>query len=189
LNRFVKIILPVKIKYSEEELVGHLLSKDATRFEAVYDHFSASLYSIIKQIVNSDELAQDLLQESFLKIWNNAASYNPEKSRLFTWVLNIARNTAIDYLRSKQGKMETKNQSRDSFVHIIENGEPTTQFHDHIGLKKIVDQLKDDQKEIIDLAFFEGYTQDEIAKKLQMPLGTVKTRSRAAIQILRKALS
>jgi len=98
-----------KIKQTEEELVLHLKSSDAKRFEIVYDYFSSALYGIINKILDNEEQAQDLLQETFLKVWNNSASYNQHKSRLFTWMLNIARNTAIDYIRSAKGKNKKKN--------------------------------------------------------------------------------
>lgn len=173
----------------EKVLVDHLLSKDAKRFEMLFDHFSLSLYGIINQIVRHDEQAEDILQEVFLKIWNSSALYDSKKSRLFTWVLNIARNTSIDYLRSKQAKHDKKNQSLDFFNSNLH--EPAIEIinHEHIGLKKLVNQLKDDHKEIIDLAFFEGYTHSEIAEKLHIPLGTVKTRCRNAILVLRKSIA
>ena len=176
-------------KYTEEELVEHLLSADAKRFGIVYDYFSPSLLGVIKKIVKYDELAEDVLQDGFMKIWNKAKFYDARKSRLFTWMLNIMRNTAIDYLRSKQGKIEKKNQSVDTFGVMDLPGFAVESDHEHIGLKKMVSELKTDQHEIINLAFFEGYTQDEIAKKLQIPLGTVKTKCRNALMSLRKTLS
>jgi RNA polymerase sigma factor (sigma-70 family) len=181
--------LGVNKKYTEEELVEHLLSGDAKRFGIMYDYFSPSLLGVIKKIVKYDELAEDVLQDGFLKIWNNAKFYDPKKSRLFTWMLNIMRNTAIDYLRSKQGKIEKKNQSVDTFAVMAMPGMAVESNYEHIGLKKMVSELKTDQHEIINLAFFEGYTQDEISKKLQIPLGTVKTKCRNALIELRKTLS
>ncbi|MEO8762510.1 MAG: RNA polymerase sigma factor [Bacteroidia bacterium] len=181
--------MPTKTKYNEEELIAHLVSKDQKRFEAIYDYFAASIFGIIKQIVNSEEIAQDVLQESFVKIWNSSSSYSADKARLFTWVLNIARNTAIDHLRSKHGKMENKIQSIDNFVHIPgSEGITVAKNHDHIGIKKLLGELKDEHREIIELAYFEGYTQEEISQKMNIPLGTVKTRARAALQTLRNAL-
>ncbi len=172
----------------ESELVDHLLCKDAKRFEYVFDHFSRSLFGIINQIVKHDEQAEDILQDVFLKVWNNSASYDPKKSRLFTWMLNIARNSAIDHQRSKQGKQDKKNQPIDQFMNNSAKYGALMAEHDHIGLKKVVGQLKDDQREIIDLAFFEGYTHTEIAERLHIPLGTVKTKCRNAIIVLRRSL-
>ncbi len=171
----------------EEEFVEHLLSRDAKKFAILYDHFSGALLGIINRIVKNDEEAEDILQEVFLKIWHASTSYDQKKSRLFTWMLNVARNTSIDYLRSKQGRFDKAVQSTDVLNSAHAHGGANTN-HDHIGLKKIVNELKTEQKEIIDLAFFEGYTQNEIAEKLQIPLGTVKTRCRKAICVLRKSL-
>jgi RNA polymerase sigma-70 factor (ECF subfamily) len=167
----------------EKEFVDHLLSRDARRFALVFDRFSGSLLGILYQMVRDEQQAQDLLQDVFLKIWNNASSYDEKKSRIFTWMLNIARNTAIDHLRSKQGKAEKNIRSIDqtSINKIALQPE-------YIGLKKIVENLKEDQREIIDLAFFEGYSHSEIAEKLNIPLGTVKTRCRNAIRELRKSV-
>jgi RNA polymerase sigma factor (sigma-70 family) len=181
--------LAPKKKYSEEELVQHLLSHDAKRFEALYDHFSPALYGVVKKIVKHEELAEDILQDGFLKIWNNAPHYEPKKARLFTWMLNIMRNTAIDYLRSKQGKTDKKNLPVEALAAMDMPRLTMDSDYGNIGIKKMVGQLNKDHHEITNLAFFEGYTQDEISKKLQIPLGTVKTRCRTALQILRRAVS
>jgi len=177
----------IKKENKEEFFVQQLLSRNTRSFEELYDQFSPALYGIISKIVKNEKLAEDILQETFLKIWNNSASYDKTKSRLFTWMLNIARNAAIDYMRSKQGKIDKKNKS----VDLLGMNEPHAAVesnHEHIGLKKIVNSLKNEQHEIIRLTFFEGYSQTEIAEKLQIPLGTVKTRCRSALHHLRKTL-
>ena len=180
--------MQVKNIDKETEFVTHLLSKDRRRFGVLYDNYSVALFGIIHRIVLNDEIAEDILQDVFLKIWNNSASYDPKKARLFTWMLNIARNTAIDYKRSKQGRVDEKNYSIDTLKNIYEKPSATSFPHENYGIKKLVDELKADQREIIDLAFFEGYTHPEIAEKLQIPLGTVKTKCRAAISCLRKVI-
>ncbi len=182
--------MQLKVKNNEAQLVDILKSGNQKQFGIIYDYFSHSLFGVIKQIVNNNkELAQDILQEAFVKIWNSSATYSKDKSRLFTWVLNIARNTAIDHIRSKQGKNEKKNHSAEKLVSIADTNNSSDKSHEYIGLKKVLNELKPEHKEIIDMAYFEGYTQDEIAKKLEIPLGTVKTRSRAALQLLKKTLN
>lgn len=176
--------LSVVKKNKEEELVAHLLSGDARRFGDVYDYFSSDLFGVISKIVQDEKIAEDLLQDTFLKIWNAARSYNPSKSRLFTWMLNIARNSAIDYLRSKQGKIDKKLQPVDSYSQA-EAPHFAVELNE-TGLNQIVSSLKTEQLEIITLGFYEGYTQAEIAVKLNIPLGTVKTRCRAALNTLRQ---
>lgn len=142
---------------------------------------------MIHSILNDFEESEDVLQKTFLKIWNSFSSYDEKKGRLYTWMLNIARNLAIDTTRSRHEKMKTKIQSRDENVDRYEGKmfiEETS--HETIGLKKIVQTLKEEHKVIIDLAYFEGYTQEEISKKLNLPLGSVKTKVRQAILRLRE---
>jgi RNA polymerase sigma-70 factor (ECF subfamily) len=180
-------LLQVK-KYSEDELVSLLQNKDVVAFSYLYDNYSAALFGIIYKMVENKELAEDILQEVFVKIWNNFSNYNSSKGRLFTWMLNITRNLVIDTLRSKSYKKQVKIQGYENSVdNFIENSSGTGQF-DSLGIRRHLTRLKDDQKQIIDLAYFSGFTQEEIAKQLSIPLGTVKTRMRTAIMELRKIL-
>ena len=180
-------MLQVK-KYSEDELVSLLQNKDVVAFSYLYDNYSAALFGIIYKMVENKELAEDILQEVFVKIWNSFSSYNSSKGRLFTWILNITRNFVIDTLRSKSYKKQVKIQGYENSVdNFIENSSGTGQF-DSLGIRRHLTRLKDDQKQIIDLAYFAGFTQEEIAKQLSIPLGTVKTRMRTAIMELRKIL-
>jgi RNA polymerase sigma-70 factor (ECF subfamily) len=174
--------------YTEEELIRSLRERDETSFSYVYDNYSGALYGIISRIVPEEEAAQDILQESFVKIWNNFASYDSSKGRLFTWMVNVARNMAIDHTRSKSYKSDLKNQSLNNSVGKINRQQSSSQNTDLIGLKSFVEKLKPEHKEIIDLLYFGGYTQDEVSKEMNMPLGTVKTRTRAALQQLRELL-
>jgi RNA polymerase sigma-70 factor (ECF subfamily) len=175
-----------KQKHTEEELVEMLKQGNRQAFSVLYDSYSRALLGVIKKNIPDDEIAEDVLQDSFIKIWNNRLMYDASKGRLYTWMLNIVRNTSIDYLRSKQNKMDEKIQRTDNTVHEVNRTNNTEQNIDRIGIKKIVDELKEDQRKLIDLAYFEGYTQEEIAEKLSIPLGTVKTRMRAALMVLRK---
>ena len=177
-----------KITYSDEQFTDLIKKKDLKAFEVLYENYSAALYGVIYRIVNSEELAQDLLQESFVKIWKNTGSYDPSKGRLFTWMLNIARNTAIDAVRSKQFRQDSQIQSIDNSVYSVNKRSKVTTPVDHIGVKEALPQLKEEHRLIIDMLYFGGYTQDEVSKELNVPLGTVKTRARAAIQHLREIL-
>ena len=139
-------------------------------------------------MVNDKELGEDILQEAFVKIWNNFANYDSAKGRLFTWMINLARNLTIDTLRSKGYKKQSKIHSDEKSVNNFSDNTNTAEKFDAMGIRKQLTLLKNDQKEIIDLAYFGGFTQDEISKQLGVPLGTVKTRMRAAILELRKVL-
>lgn len=154
--------------------------------EALYDMYSASLFGVISRIVTETETAEDILQETFVKIWNSFSGYNPEKGRLFTWMVNIARNLAIDKLRSKDYKNQNKNQDIDNTVAIIDQQRNSVYKPELVGVKELVETLKPEQKVILDLVYFKGYTHVEAADELGVPLGTIKTRLRMAVQQLRK---
>jgi RNA polymerase sigma-70 factor, ECF subfamily len=178
-----KITLP-----PEEELIAMLKMRDENGLRALYDHYSAALYGVIFRIVNDKETAEDVLQETFVKIWSMVAGYDANKGRLYTWMLNIARNSAIDKTRSKGFRNEGKVQSIEDFVYTVDKQHNEVTATDHIGLRKLVDGLKPEHRELIDLLYFGGYTQSEVAKELDIPLGTVKTRVKAAITKLRELL-
>ncbi|MDB5132441.1 MAG: sigK [Mucilaginibacter sp.] len=154
--------------------------------EALYDMYSASLFGVISRIVTETETAEDILQETFVKIWHSFSGYNPEKGRLFTWMVNIARNLAIDKLRSKDYKNQNKNQDIDNNVAIIDEQRNSVYKPELLGVKELVETLKPEQKTILDLVYFKGYTHVEAADELGVPLGTIKTRLRTAVQQLRK---
>jgi RNA polymerase sigma-70 factor (ECF subfamily) len=168
----------------EEELVALLKAGDKKAFEYLYDNYSTELFGIISNILSSQEIAEDALQETFIKVWNNMQTYDKTKGRLFTWLLNIARNTALDKLKSKHMKYQL--QSVEKSIYAINSAQSTKQNIEHIGIKQNVEALKEDQKQIIEMAYYGGYTQEEIAKELNIPLGTVKTKMRSAIVELRK---
>ena len=129
------------------------------------------------------ELANDVLQEVFIKIWRQIEQYDSEKGRLFTWMINIARNASIDILRSKS--YNTQKQNRELTENVYGAAGTFNIETDKIGLRKVIANLKEEQKVLVELAYFQGYTQDEISKLLNIPLGTVKTRLRNALIQLR----
>ena len=157
-------------------------SNDA--FNHLYENYSGALYTIINQIVPDKDTASDVMQEVFVNIWRKIDSYDASKGRLFTWMLNIARNAAIDKVRSKGYKDNLRNQP------IVENESGGMAMSTHalvhdVGLKKVLAKLNDEYRKLIDLSYFQGFTHEEIAKMLGIPLGTVKTRIRSALSQLR----
>jgi RNA polymerase sigma factor (sigma-70 family) len=175
--------------HSEQELVLLLKEKNARAFGYLYDNYSTALYNIIRQMISDTDLANDVLQEVFLNIWRKIETYDSSKGRLFTWMLNIARNASIDTLRSKSYQNNQKNQelpndvnnNSSSFLYMPIN-------IDNIGLRKILDKLKPEHRILIELAYFKGYTHEEIAQIENVPLGTVKTRIRNALLQLKEYL-
>lgn len=173
----------VQKNYSEQELVIALQHKEEQAMSWLYDHYSKALFSIIYRVVENQEMSEDVLQECFVKIWNNFPQYDASKATLFTWMLNICRNGAIDKVRSKEFKSVAKNQNLEGNVSLLHH---RTEFNpDTLGLKTMTEKLKREQKEIVDLIYFNGYTHVEVAEELNLPLGTVKTRLRTAIIELR----
>lgn len=180
--------MATKTTIAEDELVSMLKSGAANAMTILYDNYSAAMYGIILRIVNNEEAAEDVLQEAFIKVWKNIEKYDRSKGRLFTWLVNIARNSAIDSLRVKDYNIKSQIRSLDNSVRTVNRQHKVYPKTDHIGLKEIIDKLKPEHKLLIDKLYFEGYTQEEAAKELNIPLGTVKTRIRAAMNILRDIL-
>ncbi len=173
-------------KYSEPELVQLLRQRGQHVFSYLYDNYSGALLSIIVNIVNDEELANDVLQEVFVKIWKQIESYDSSKGRLFTWMLNIARNASIDTVRSKG--YQNSRQNRELTEDVYSSGGTSELKTDQIGLRKMVHNLKEEYKVLVELSYFQGFTQDEISKMLNIPLGTVKTRLRTALTQLREII-
>jgi RNA polymerase sigma-70 factor (ECF subfamily) len=175
-----------KIILSEEELVLALKNREKIAVEALYDMYSASLFGVILRIVIDEATSEDVLQETFVKVWHSFPSYSADKGRLFTWMVNIARNLSIDKLRSKDFKNHSKNQELENNVTFIDEQKNTVYKPELMGVKDLVQKLKPEQKSILDLVYFKGYTHVEAADELGIPLGTIKTRLRMAIIELRK---
>ena len=161
-----------------------LKDRDSKAFSYLYDNYSGALLGIISQIIDDMDLSNDVLQEVFINIWRKIESYDPIKGRLFTWMLNIARNASIDVLRSKSYQNNRNNQEiTESF-----SGGFATMKLDDVGLKRVLSQLKSEHRVLIELAYFKGYTHEEISEIEDIPLGTVKTRIRNALLQLREQL-
>ncbi|RZL09056.1 MAG: sigma-70 family RNA polymerase sigma factor [Pedobacter sp.] len=176
------------ITYTEHQLVSLLKQRDNKAFEYLYDNYSGALYNIVMQILNDVDLSNDVLQDVFVNIWRRIESYDSNKGRLFTWMLNITRNAAIDVLRSKSYQNSQKNQSISDHTEYDLGGKTSQLNVDNIGVRKVLEKLKIEQRTLIELAYFKGYTHEEIAEIESIPLGTVKTRIRSALVQLREHL-
>jgi len=175
-----------KISLTEEDLVRALKGKETIAIQALYDMYSGALLGVISRIIQQPEVAEDLLQETFIKIWNSADSYDSTKGRLFTWMINLARNLSIDKVRSKDYRNSNKNQDIENNVDFIDSQRKITFNADTLGLRDMVTALKPEFNDVLNMVYFKGYTHVEAAEELNLPLGTVKTRIRMAIMELRK---
>jgi RNA polymerase sigma factor (sigma-70 family) len=155
----------------------------------LYDNYSGALYGVVSRVIQKEEVAEEVLQDAFLKIWDKIDNYDPEKGKLFTWMLNLTRNLAIDKTRSKEIGKEGKTRGIDNLVNTIDRREFTEQGVDSIGVKDILKGLPEDQKFVVEHLYFNGYSQSELAEEFNIPLGTVKTRLRLAMKQLRSIVS
>jgi len=165
----------------EKEIVELLRMGDVRAMELLYDHYADSLYGVVFRMIGDEAKSADLLQECFVKIWQNSKAYDPKKGRLFTWLMQIVRNRTIDEIRKEGRKKEIHAELR--VVGSNDRGDfsDPTSGHD---LRKILSELDESQRELIEHSFILGYSHPEIAKKFDLPLGTVKTRIRNGMKKL-----
>lgn len=170
---------------STEQRITTLLQKgDSEAINLIFSHYGPALLNIIRRVVKDEAFAQDVLQESLVKFWRNGVKFDPDKGALFTWLVRICRNTAIDKTRSKDFQQSEKSKGAIELVDIAEVYGQEQEL-ENMYVHQLIDELSENHRKLIDLAYFQGYTQKEIAENLGMPLGTVKTRVRQALQRLR----
>lgn len=165
------------------DLVQKVKAGDQTAFGEVYDRYCGAINGVINRFITDEAIAQDVLQDTFIKVWKNIQMYDDTKGSFFTWMLNIARNTSIDALRKLKKEAKSEIQTLET---VVSSSTTVQQNVSAIGLRQLVDRLPAEQQTMIEYLYFKGYTQQEVADELDLPLGTVKTRSRAAMAELRK---
>jgi RNA polymerase sigma factor (sigma-70 family) len=173
---------------SESDLIAGLKAKRQPALDYLYDHYSSALYGVISRIIRNQDVAEEVLQDAFLRIWNRIDNYDASKGRLFTWMLNIARNLAIDKTRSKEISKDRKTDDIEELVSKIDRKEQSELSIDTIGLKEVLERLPAEQRFVVEYLYLKGYTQSELAEEFNIPLGTVKTRLRMAMMDLRNEL-
>ncbi len=172
----------------EDELVSRLQANERGAVEYLYKKYAGALLGVIGRIITDTDLAEEVFHDAFVKICQKSESYDPSKGRLYTWMANICRNSAIDKTRSKEFSKAGKTNTIDDFVYKIEADNQIESEVDFIGLKETLYVLNEEQRFIIDQIYFQGYTHSEVAEEFGIPLGTVKSRLRAALIVLRKKL-
>ena len=169
----------------ESSIVQFIINRNEKGLSILYDKYAPALMGVINRIVNDKLEAEDLLSQTMLKVWNKIELYDNSKSSLFTWVMTIARNTAIDKKRLKSFENHKKTDSLDATVYEIVG---TNDFNSKLDVQSLTLKLDSKYKLVLDMMYLQGYSQLDISKKMDIPLGTVKTRLRKAIQILREEL-
>ena len=175
---------------SPMELVLQVGRGDRAAFGRFYDRFAPLVFSFAMRLVHERSAAEDLLQEVFLQIWREAGNYSPERGTPEAWIITITRSRAIDKLRSIRRRDKSfvpmEGPSGKEYDGRVESG--ATASDSKIMVNSALAQLSESQRQVLELAYFDGLTQSEIAERLKEPLGTVKTRMRAALGRLRDLL-
>ena len=184
------LMMAIHATGGDAELVARLQRRDPQALAELYDRYGRLVYSLILRVVRDAGIAEDLVQETFLRVWNRVQGFDAEKGAIGPWLLAVARNRAIDYLRSASGRERNA-------LEFEETDHPalyTDMEHDILtsdsarAVKAAMAKLSPQQRQVIELAYFEGLSQTEMAEKLKQPLGTVKTWVRAALKNLRDDL-
>jgi RNA polymerase sigma-70 factor, ECF subfamily len=181
---------------NDSELARRLQKREPQAMAELYDRYGRLAYSIVFAVVRDTGVAEDLVQETFLRVWNRAGGFDAERGALGPWLLAIARNRAIDYVRSARAKMDRNLTELDLFERA-EHGNPSSfvdMERDILSadsarrIKSAMAKLNQNQQKVIELAYYEGLSQTEMAERLQQPLGTVKTWVRTALRHLKDEL-
>jgi RNA polymerase sigma-70 factor (ECF subfamily) len=190
---FCYAILQVALRFKDDaDLVRRLKARDPHVMSALYDRYGRLAYSLIFRVVRNASTAEDLVQETFLRVWNRGHSFDERRGALGPWILTVARNRAIDYLRSAENRAAAGVLELDR----IENPALFAQLEDSAlsidrarRLKAAFEKLNPQQRTVIELAYYEGLSQTEMADRMKQPLGTVKTWVRTALKVLREELT
>src|SRR5580693_2997427 len=186
-------VLQVVLRFKDEgDLARRLKAREPQAMADLYDRYGRLAYSLVFRVVRNSAAAEDLVQETFLRVWNRVQSFDQERGSLGPWILTVARNRAIDYLRSIDGRMSAGSLELDR----LENPALFSDFEDSAlsmdrtrRLKSAFEKLSPNQRMVIELAYFEGLSQTEMAERMKQPLGTVKTWVRSALKALREELA
>ena len=178
----------MKIKLSEQELILAIQSRDRIGAEALYDMYSSTLFKVIYSIVKHQEIAEDTLQQTIIKVWNSFDQYHKQKGRLYTWMVTIARNLSKDALRSKAYHNHSNNSDIDSVSADVDKRHSFSMNIDVLGIKESLNKLKKEHRDILHLIYYQGYTHMEVADELGIPVGTVKTRWTMGMNTLKRML-
>lgn len=176
---------PSRILRLDQDIYSKLCARDESGLRLLYSNYSDALYGMAYRILGSRSFAEDALQQSFLKIWNNIEQYDPERSTLFTWMARIVKNTSIDIKRLKSFQNEQRSETIDANVHTRGSSETDTS---HIDAVNMIDGLDEKYAFVIEYLYLRGYTQKELSDEFDIPIGTIKTRVKKGIEILRSKL-
>jgi RNA polymerase sigma-70 factor (ECF subfamily) len=187
---FLPLLLAIHAPAADGDLIARLQRRDPQALAELYDRYGRIAYSLILRVVRDAGIAEDLVQETFLRVWNRVHGFDAEKGAIGPWLLAVARNRAIDYLRSAGGRernaIEFEETERPALYNDMERDLLLSDSARRV--KSAMEKLSENQRQVIELAYFEGLSQTEMAERMGQPLGTVKTWVRAALKNLRDDL-
>ena len=177
----------------DEELITLIANGEKVALEVFYTRYSSSVYSLARYMLRDQAVAEEATQDIFLNLWLKASSYNPERGKPRAWFMSVAHHRIIDVIKARRRRAQSTDQVTHELLDLHPSRQPSTeeQAQTNLARQEIITalaSLPEEQREVIVLAYFEGYSQSEIAGKLSQPLGTVKTRARLGLQKLRAAL-
>jgi len=187
----ILLLLGISVAEGDRDLALRLKRRESAAMAELYDRFGRVAYSVIFTIVRDTGIAEDLVQETFLRVWNRMNAFDVERGALGPWLLTVARNRAIDYIRSAGARMSRNAYELEEREHpsLFANAEQEIVTADEVRrIQSALAALNKNQKRVIELAYFEGLSQTEMAEKLGEPLGTVKTWARSALKRLKEEL-
>lgn len=181
-------------EFSDAEVIALIADRDTRALEVLYDRYSRVVYSFALRIVADPQLAEEILQEVFFRVWQQGAGFQSTRGSLITWLLSITHNLSIDEVR-KRNRRPQRADSEDPELVLGSVADEGVSIEEEVWLSGVrsaitaaLRQLPREQSDVIELAYFRGLTQREIAEALRQPLGTVKTRMRLGLQKLREQL-
>jgi RNA polymerase sigma-70 factor (ECF subfamily) len=189
---FPLLFAAIQSPAEERELAERLKRRDPHAIGDLYDRYGRLTYALILRIVKDTGVAEDLVQETFLRVWNRVQAFDHERGALGPWVMAVARNRAIDYIRSVEGRAAQSSYELDANEHpsLFANLESDILNSDRARrLRAAFQSLTPNQRLVIELAYYEGLSQSEMAARMKQPLGTIKTWTRAALRTLREQLT
>jgi len=175
-------------------LMGKIMTRDSIALSALYDRYARLIYSLIRSVIKNHEEAEDLLQEVFVQLWERASTYDATKGSVYTWIVTLARNRAIDQVRSKSFQQQNKI-SREVGPDMLYSPMESSPFDLVVAeersrkMRDALSQIPPEQSQVIHIAYFGGCSQSEIAAQLNIPLGTVKTRMRQGMKKLHQLMT
>lgn len=186
--------LPEVGRKSDEELMRNVAGGDGSALAVLYQRYAGAVYSLAYRVVNNREVAEELLNEAFLRAWKQAPSFDARRGKFSTWILSVTRNLSIDELRSQRSRPQKADRVGEEDVpsDLVDPGVPVEEqvwlLEQGAIIRDALRRLPEAQREALELAYFQGLTQSEIALRLGHPLGTTKTRMRLGLQKLRDFL-